>query len=266
MVRARITRPGRDPRPRRGRGPRPHRALRRLPGQDQLAQRQDHRRLAARTLQRLHLPRPRGDADHRRHQRPDRAVGLPHHQRRQPLRRERAHRLGRADLAHARDRQATPSRPNEKWSNGTAFNGNDLVGWWLRARSAAHGALSDGYRDIKSLTVSKDGVRRDRRLRHPVRRLEPLFRDVEALGTQGNCSLSSLARASVAGAVLGHQRDGQSHRADHEPALAGRHRPLRAHRHHRRRGDPGLAERALRRTSRSSSIARWSRPSARAPT
>ena len=29
--------------------------------------------------------------------------------------------------------------PNEKWSNGTSFNGNDLVGWWLRARALQPG-------------------------------------------------------------------------------------------------------------------------------
>jgi len=46
--------------------------------------------------------------------------------------------------------------PNEKWSNGTSFNGNDLLGWWLRAR-ALRTVLSDGYRDIKTLSVSKDG-------------------------------------------------------------------------------------------------------------
>src|ERR1700691_4202443 len=46
--------------------------------------------------------------------------------------------------------------PNEKWSNGTTFNGNDLLGWWLRAKSLRT-VLSDGYRDIKTLTVSKDG-------------------------------------------------------------------------------------------------------------
>src|ERR1700683_1959823 len=46
--------------------------------------------------------------------------------------------------------------PNEKWSNGATFTGNDLQGWGLGAK-ALRTVLSDGYRDIKTLTVSKDG-------------------------------------------------------------------------------------------------------------
>ncbi|HXC19574.1 MAG TPA: ABC transporter substrate-binding protein [Acidimicrobiales bacterium] len=87
--------------------------------------------------------------------------------------------------------------PNEKWSNGTAFNGNDLEGWWLRAR-ALRTVLSDGYRDITSLTVSKDGYGVTAVFATPYADWNLLFRDVEALGTQGNCSLSSLlARPSL---------------------------------------------------------------------
>ena len=81
--------------------------------------------------------------------------------------------------------------PNEKWSNGTAFNGNDLVGWWLRAR-ALTSVLSDGYRDIKTLTVSKDGYGVTAIFATPYADWNLLFRDVEALGTQGSCALSSL--------------------------------------------------------------------------
>ena len=87
--------------------------------------------------------------------------------------------------------------PNEKWSNGTAFNGNDLEGWWLRAR-ALRAVLSDGYRDIKSLTVSKDGYGVTAVFAIPYADWNLLFRDVEALGTQGSCALSSLvARPSL---------------------------------------------------------------------
>jgi peptide/nickel transport system substrate-binding protein len=81
--------------------------------------------------------------------------------------------------------------PNEKWSNGTAFNGNVLLGWWFRAR-ALKTVLSDGYRDIKTLSVSKDGDVVTAVFATPYADWNLLFRDVEALGTQGSCSLSSL--------------------------------------------------------------------------
>src|SRR5580704_18581028 len=81
--------------------------------------------------------------------------------------------------------------PGETWSNGTSFNGNDLVGWWLRAR-ALKTVLSDGYRDIKTLTVSKDGYGVTAVFATPYADWNLLFRDVEALGTQGSCALSSL--------------------------------------------------------------------------
>jgi peptide/nickel transport system substrate-binding protein len=87
--------------------------------------------------------------------------------------------------------------PGETWSNGTSFNGNDLVGWWLRAR-ALKTVLSDGYRDIKTLTVSKDGYGVTAVFATPYADWNLLFRDVEALGTQGGCSLASLlARPSL---------------------------------------------------------------------
>lgn len=87
--------------------------------------------------------------------------------------------------------------PNQKWSNGTTFNGNDLVGWWLRARGL-RSVLSDGYRDIKTLSVSKDGDTVTAVFATPYSDWNVLFRDVEALGTQGSCSLASLlARPSL---------------------------------------------------------------------
>ena len=87
--------------------------------------------------------------------------------------------------------------PNEKWSNGTSFNGNDLVGWWLRAR-ALRTVLSDGYRDVKTLTVANDGYSVTAVFATPYADWNLLFRDVEALGTQGSCTLSSLvARPSL---------------------------------------------------------------------
>ena len=81
--------------------------------------------------------------------------------------------------------------PKEKWSNGTAFNGNDLLGWWLRAKSL-RSVVSDGYRDIKTLTVSKDADVVTAVFATPYADWNLLFRDVEALGTQGNCSMAAL--------------------------------------------------------------------------
>ncbi|MGB8196084.1 MAG: ABC transporter substrate-binding protein [Acidimicrobiales bacterium] len=81
--------------------------------------------------------------------------------------------------------------PNEKWSNGTTFNGNDLLGWWLRAKSLRT-VLSDGYRDIKALKVSKDADVVTAVFSTPYADWNLLFRDVESLGTQGNCSLAAL--------------------------------------------------------------------------
>src|ERR1700691_1476333 len=81
--------------------------------------------------------------------------------------------------------------PNEKWSNGTTFNGNDLLGWWLRAKSLRT-VLSDGYRDIKTLTVSKNADVVTAVFATPYADWNLLFRDVEALGTQGDCSLAAL--------------------------------------------------------------------------
>jgi peptide/nickel transport system substrate-binding protein len=91
--------------------------------------------------------------------------------------------------------------PNEKWSNGTTFNGNDLEGWWLRAR-VLRTVLSDGYRDIKSLTVSKDGYGVTAVFATPYADWNLLFRDVEALGTQGSCALSSLITRPSLGPYL----------------------------------------------------------------
>jgi peptide/nickel transport system substrate-binding protein len=87
--------------------------------------------------------------------------------------------------------------PKEKWSNGTSFNGDDLLGWWLRAK-VLRTVLSDGYRDIKTLTVSKDADVVTAVFTTPYADWNLLFRDVEALGTQGNCSLAALlARPSL---------------------------------------------------------------------
>jgi len=87
--------------------------------------------------------------------------------------------------------------PNEKWSDGVTFNGGDLLAWWQRARGLRT-VLSDGYRDIKTLTVSTDGLGVTAVFATPYADWNLLFRDVEAQGTSSGCSLASLlARPSL---------------------------------------------------------------------
>jgi ABC-type transport system substrate-binding protein len=87
--------------------------------------------------------------------------------------------------------------PNEKWSDGTSFNGDDLKNWWQYARGLRT-VLSDGYRDIKTLTVSKDDLNVTAVFATPYADWSLLFRDVEASIASGGCTLSSLvARPSL---------------------------------------------------------------------
>ena len=87
--------------------------------------------------------------------------------------------------------------PHEKWSNGAVFNGEDLVGWWQRARGLRT-VLANGYQDIRTLTVSKDGDTVTAVFATPYADWNLLFRDVEALGTPNGCALTSLmARPSL---------------------------------------------------------------------
>jgi hypothetical protein len=69
-------------------------------------------------------------------------------------------------------RSSTPLRPNEKWSNGNPSTAttSSAGGCALKALKSVQ---SDGYRDIKTLTVAQERTRRDRRLHHPLRRVEP---------------------------------------------------------------------------------------------
>jgi hypothetical protein len=88
--------------------------------------------------------------------------------------------------------------PNETWSNGNAFNGNDLVGWWLRAKSLLS-VQSDGYRDVKTLTVAANGLSVTAVFTTPYAEWNLLFRDVEELGTQPGCSLADWAQRPTLG-------------------------------------------------------------------
>ena len=81
--------------------------------------------------------------------------------------------------------------PHQHWSNGAAFDGRDLMAWWLRARVLAS-VQSDGYRAIKTLTLSEHALRVTAVFATPFADWNLLFRDVEARGTLGGCALSNL--------------------------------------------------------------------------
>jgi ABC-type transport system substrate-binding protein len=81
--------------------------------------------------------------------------------------------------------------PNEVWSNGASFSSRDLVSWWQRTR-LLRSVQSDGYRAIKSLQQSKDGLTVTATFAEPYADWNLLFRDVEAQGTTTGCSLRQL--------------------------------------------------------------------------
>jgi Bacterial extracellular solute-binding proteins, family 5 Middle len=87
--------------------------------------------------------------------------------------------------------------PHQTWSNGLTFNGSDLVAWWQRAR-AVPGVVSDGYRDIQSLSVGSNGLTVTAIFATPYADWSLLFRDVEARGTTPGCAIGNLvARPSL---------------------------------------------------------------------
>lgn len=83
--------------------------------------------------------------------------------------------------------------PDQKWSNGAPFTGNALVGWWHRARVLSS-IQSDGYRSIKSMIVSSNGLVVTATFSKPYSDWNLLFRDVEALGSATGCSLTQLVQ------------------------------------------------------------------------
>jgi ABC-type transport system substrate-binding protein len=88
---------------------------------------------------------------------------------------------------------------NLSWSDGLAFNGSDLVDWWQRAR-ALSSVTSDGYRAIKSLVVSTNGLSVTAVFSSPYADWDLLFRDVESPGTTPGCAISNLASRPSLGA------------------------------------------------------------------
>lgn len=79
------------------------------------------------------------------------------------------------------------------WSNGASFTGEDLVAWWRRAKTLA-GIQSDGYRLIRSMTVSRNGLGVTAVFSANYPEWDLLFRDVEERGVPGGCSISKLVR------------------------------------------------------------------------
>jgi ABC-type transport system substrate-binding protein len=83
--------------------------------------------------------------------------------------------------------------PHQKWSNGVAFSGIDLVAWWQRASGLAS-VLSDGYRSIKSIYVTNAGLTVTAVFAKPYAEWNLLFRDIEQPGTSSGCAISNLAQ------------------------------------------------------------------------
>lgn len=87
------------------------------------------------------------------------------------------------------------------WSNGTPFTGGDLVDWWHRAKNLASVA-SDGYRAIKALTLSHDGLTVTAVFASPYADWNLLFRDVEAPGATTGCAIGNLMSRPSLGPYL----------------------------------------------------------------
>ena len=81
--------------------------------------------------------------------------------------------------------------PGQHWSNGAVFDGRDLVAWWLRARDLAS-VQSDGYRAIRTLTLSDHALKVTAVFATPYANWNLLFRDVEARSGAPGCALSNL--------------------------------------------------------------------------
>ena len=80
---------------------------------------------------------------------------------------------------------------DQTWSNGVPFTGGDLIGWWQKAKTLAS-VTSDGYRAIKTLSESANGLTVTAVFSNSYANWNLLFRDVEALGTSSSCAVSSL--------------------------------------------------------------------------
>ncbi len=82
--------------------------------------------------------------------------------------------------------------PNWRWSNGLTFDGNDLLYWYQHAVTQPT-SLSDGYRDISSVSVASNLDQVTVVFTSPFANWNTLFRDVSERGTPSTCTLRSLA-------------------------------------------------------------------------
>lgn len=83
--------------------------------------------------------------------------------------------------------------PRQHWSNGDPFDGVDLVAWWLKAKALAS-VQSDGYRQIKSMTETNNGLSVTATFSSNYAEWNLLFRDVEDVGTPTGCSWADFMR------------------------------------------------------------------------
>jgi peptide/nickel transport system substrate-binding protein len=86
---------------------------------------------------------------------------------------------------------------NQYWSNNVPFTGEDLVAWWHVARTLSS-VTSDGYRAIRSLTLSNNQMTVTAVFAKPFADWDLLFRDMNEVGAPLSCSLRNLvSRASL---------------------------------------------------------------------
>ena len=91
--------------------------------------------------------------------------------------------------------------PHQAWNDGRAFTGGDLAAWWRRARNQAS-VLSDGYRAIRTLSVTNKGLSVTATFSRPYANWNHLFRDVEAPGSATGCAISNLVTRPSLGPYL----------------------------------------------------------------
>lgn len=89
--------------------------------------------------------------------------------------------------------------PNQRWSDGQPFDGVDFVAWWQHAVSLAS-IDSDGYRDIKSMNVSDEGLTVTAVFSSPYAEWNLLFRDIEEPGAPWGCAVANLVKRPSLGA------------------------------------------------------------------
>jgi peptide/nickel transport system substrate-binding protein len=90
---------------------------------------------------------------------------------------------------------------DQYWSNNVPFTGQDLVAWWHEAKALAS-VTSDGYRAIKSLTLSSNQLTVTAVFTQPYADWDLLFRDMVEPGALNSCSISNLINRASLGPYL----------------------------------------------------------------